>query len=120
MQLPVNLQRVNVATTTNATINTLSSFTMLSAPGAGIRYRAWGMAFGARGTNTGSLWQRMRDAAASSTANLGELTAAAKTGAWIFWPGGLPCADNGAITCDVLSEVALQTMVSYLWYTTEL
>lgn len=116
---PPHLQQARVGVTTSATPNTQAGNTILAVPGAGFRYRVWGlkMAFGTTSQAPARTYIVLTDLAGGSV--LLDLSADSFAERSEWPPGGFAYPGNAGIRVVHASSVASIDIVVELFYTTE-
>lgn len=120
MVLPPNLVPLSVALTSSAVANTVTTGTLVAAPGAGLRLRLWG--FGAQPTNTAQAVVNWRCMATDTVggAFIAQASGANFAAPPIFWlPGGVFITTNGILGFSLQSALASLAIAAMVYYTTE-
>lgn len=108
----------HVAITTNAVANTQQSDALLAAPGAGTRYRLWGVSMAPKPNNTGAIRSLIRETGSTTIRAVSGINAALGQFEW-FGPNGIECGTNQAIENRNDSNVASQPFNCMIYYSIE-
>lgn len=120
MILPANLQTLAVALTSSGTANTVTTGTLVAAPGAGLRLRLWG--FGCQPSSTAQAVVNWRCFATDTVGGASIAQAAGATFAAppIYWiPGGQTITTNGILGFSLSSALISALFSALVHYTTE-
>jgi len=114
---PPGLLREAIDVTTGAA-NVATVRTILAAPGAGLRYRLWGYAFGPVSTAQAPGNQR-GDTRTSANLVLAQIETAGFNGGAILIPGGLRLPTNDVMNVLDQSSLAALIVTHLVYYTIE-
>lgn len=115
MLFPPDLGAFAGSRTTNAVINTQNTATTLAAPGAGVRYRLWGVSAVLFQNATGIIRLKWANVAGGQIlAEQGVSPQGPSDPQW--WPGGIVMATNDGLQVRDISNVASQSYDFVIYY----